>query len=452
MPPDFNSNRRIHFFQVKSMRRLLSSGLCSLLLASPVLALAQSRVPIEADRVVAVVNDDAITMSELKAKVANVERQLKGQNTPLPPQDVLVKQVLERLIVDRAQVQMARDSGMAISDPELDAAMRRIAESNRMSITEFRSRLEKDGISWNRFRDEIRDEILQSRLRDREVDSRVTVTDGEIDNYLANTAANGDNDAQLNLAHIMIRVPEQATSDQLVRLSNRADQAVAQLRAGEPFAKVAAAFSEAGDAMNGGVLGLRPRDRLPALYAEAGQKLKVGEVSEVLRSPAGFHIIKLLERKGGVDSLPPLRQTHARHILIKVNEAMSEAEALHKTQGLRERIANGASFAELAKLQSNDLSAAKGGDLGWLNQGDTVPEFEKAMDALKLHELSQPVKSPFGYHLIEVLERRVDEGSPERRRLAARQAIRDRKAEEAYDEWLRQVRDRAYVEYKLDDK
>ncbi len=225
---------------------------------------------------------------------------------------------------------------------------------------------------------------------------------------------------------------------------------MAQLRNGEPFAKVAAAFSDGGDAMAGGVLGLRAKDRLPALYVEAAQKLKVGEVSEVLRSPAGFHIIRLLERKGGVDALPALRQTHARHILIKVNEVVSDAEARHKLEGLRERIVNGGDFAELAKLHSNDLSSAKGGDLGWLYQGDTVPEFEKAMDALKLNELSQAIKSPFGYHLIQVLERRTDEGSPERKRLAARQALRERKADEAYDDWLRQVRDRAYVEYKLE--
>lgn len=440
-----------NFFSVELMHRALLSGVVSLFLISPLAVMAQGRVPIEADRVIAVVNDEAITLSELNARVATVERQLKGQNTPLPPKDVLTKQILERLIVDRAQMQLARESGITISDAELDAALRRIADANKIAPQDFRSRLEKDGIRWSRFREEIREEITLARLREREVDGRVNVTEGEVDNYLANTAAHGDADVQLNIAHILIRAPEQATTDQLTRLSNKADQAMVQLRRGEPFAKVAAAFSDSGDAMKGGVLGLRPMDRLPGLYAEAAQQLKPGAISDVLRSPAGFHIIKLLERRGGVDALPALRQTHARHILIKVNEVVSDAEARRKIEVLRERIVNGGDFAELAKLHSNDLSSTKGGDLGWLNQGDTVPEFEKAMDALKFNELSQPVKSPFGYHLIQVLERRTDEGSPERKRMAARQALRERKADEAYDDWLRQLRDKAYVEYKLED-
>lgn len=423
-----------------------------LLSCATIAASAQNRPPVDADRIVAVVNDEAITLSELKSRVATVVRQLQQQNTPLPPANVLNAQVLERMIVDHAQMQTARDTGIAISDGELDAALRRIADANRLPLQEFRQRLEKDGVRWSLFREEVRDEITLARLREREVDSRVTVTDGEVDNYLANMATQGDAATQVNLAHILIRAPEQATVEQLTRLSNKADQAIAQLQRGEPFAKVAAAFSDAGDAMAGGVLGLRARDRLPALYVEAAQKLKVGDVSGVLRSPAGFHIIKLLERKGGVDALPAIRQTHARHILIKINEIVSEAEARHKIDGLRERIVNGASFAELAKLHSNDLSSTKGGDLGWLNQGDTVPEFEKVMDALKINELSQPVRSPFGYHLIQVLERRMDEGSTERKRLAARQALRERKAEDAYDDWLRQVRDRAYVEYKLEEQ
>jgi len=437
---------------MKSLRFLLLSGACVWTALFTVPGQCQNRDPVEADRVVAVVNDEAITLSELKAKIASVEHQLKGQNTPLPPQDVLTKQILERMIVDRAQIQLAKESGIAISDNELDAALRRIADANKIPPQEFRARLEKDGVRWGRFREEIREEITMARLREREVDSRVAVTDGEVDNYLANNANNNEADVQINLAHILIRAPEQATTEQLTRLSNKADQAMAQLRRGEPFAKVAAAFSDSGDAMSGGVIGLRPLDRLPGLYADAAKSLQPGGVSDVLRSPAGFHIIKLLERKGGAEALPAIPQTHARHILIKVNEVVSDAEARRKLEGLRERLINGADFAELAKLNSNDLSSAKGGDLGWLNQGDTVPEFEKAMDALKPFELSQPVKSPFGYHLIQVLERRTDNGSPERKRLAARQALRDRKAEEAYDDWLRQLRDKAYVEYKLEDR
>ncbi|CAB1370002.1 peptidylprolyl isomerase [Denitratisoma oestradiolicum] len=415
---------------------------------------AQPKPPkaVEVDRLVAVVNDEAITLSELRTRLATVERQLRARNTPMPPMEVLERQLLERMIVDRVQMQMARDGGMEVSDPELDATLRRIAEGNRLSVPDFRAALEKDGISWSAFREEIRQEVMLSRLRDREVDSRVTVSDGEVDNYLSNAVNAGEAGVMVDLAHIVIRVPEQASPEQLMKLRTKAEQARAQLNRGEDFAKVAAANSDAPDAMSGGQVGQRSLDRLPALYAEALQKMQPGEVSTVLRSPAGFHIIKLLNRAGGLQSMPAIRQTRARHILIKVNELVSEVEAKRKLETVKERLGHGGDFAELAKLYSNDLSAAKGGDLGWLNQGDTVPEFERAMDSLAIGQVSDLVQSPFGWHLIQVQERRVDEGSAERKRLLARQALRERKAEEAYQDWVRQLRDRAYVEYRLEDK
>lgn len=415
---------------------------------------AQSKPPkaVEVDRLVAVVNDEAITLSELRTRLSTVERQLRARNTPMPALEVLERQLLERMIVDRVQIQMARDGGMEVSNPELDGALRRVAEGNRMSLPDFRSALEKDGVSWSAFREEIRQEIMLSRLRDREVDSRVTVSDGEVDNYLANAANAGEAGVMVDLAHIVIRVPEQASPEQLLRLRTKAEQARAQLNGGEDFAKVAAANSDASDAMSGGQVGQRSLDRLPALYGEALQKMQPGEVSTVLRSPAGFHIIKLLNRAGGLQSLPAIRQTRARHILIKVNELVSEIDAKRKLETVKERLDHGGDFAELAKLYSNDLSAAKGGDLGWLNQGDTVPEFERAMDGLAIGQVSNLVQSPFGWHLIQVQERRIDEGSEERKRLLARQALRERKAEEAYQDWVRQLRDRAYVEYRLEDK
>ncbi|MCK9285531.1 MAG: peptidylprolyl isomerase [Rhodocyclaceae bacterium] len=420
----------------------------SLFLLAPLLATA---APIDADRIVAVVNNEAITMLELTARVANVERQFSGQGQQLPPKAVLQRQVLDRLIVERAQIQFAQETGLEVSDEELDTSVRRIAEDNRLSVADFRAALERDGVSWRKFREEVRGEIVVGRLRDRDVTSRVTVSDGEIDNYLANVAAGADPDVQLEMAHIIIAIPEQPSSEQLMQLSKHADQVLARLKAGEDFAQVATATSESPDALKGGILGARSADRLPAIYAEAAQKLKPGEISPVLRSPAGFHIVKLIDRHGGVSGLPALRQTHARHILIRINEVVSDADARHKLDALRERLVNGADFAELARLYSNDLSAAKGGDLGWLYQGDTVPDFERTMDALKIGEYSQPVKSPFGYHLIQVLGRRTDEGSPERKRRVARQALQERKAAETYDDWLRQLRDRAYVEYKLDE-
>jgi peptidyl-prolyl cis-trans isomerase SurA len=359
--------------------------------------------------------------------------------------------MLERMIVDHVQLQFAKETGLHVSDSELDATLRRIADGNKLSLPDFKAALEKDGIVWARFREEIRDEMTVARLRDREVDNRVTVSEGEIDNFLANPEAFSGS-VEVTLAHIIIRVPEQAGPEQLTRIRARAEQALAQIRGGEDFAKVAATWSDAPDALTGGAMAARPLDRLPSLYAEAAQKMKAGDVSEILRSPAGFHIVKMVDRKGGAPLAQPLRQTHARHILIRVNELVSEAEARHKLEGLKERLDNGADFAELARLYSNDLSAAKGGDLGWLYQGDTVPDFEKAMDALKIGEVGQPTQSPFGWHLIQVLERRTEASSAERQRLAARQALRERKADEAYQDWVRQVRDRAYVEYRLDEK
>ncbi|MCX7164987.1 MAG: peptidylprolyl isomerase [Rhodocyclales bacterium] len=435
--------------------RLLLLCLLSILSFVPAYGQTKRAQPVEVDRIVAIVNDEAITGYELYARMATVERQLRGQNVQLPPREVLGRQLLERMISDRVQLQFAKETGLRISDIELDVAMRRIAEGNRLSLADFRTALEKDGIPWAKFREEIREEIVLSRLREREVESRLVVSDGEIDNYLANPEQGSNiGNIEVQTAHIVISVPEQASPDQLMRIGARAQAALDQIRRGENFAKVAASYSDAPDGLSGGAMGTRPLDRLPALYAEAVKKLKTGEVSDILRSPAGFHIVKLIDKKGdgGAKPVVALKQTRARHILIKVNELVSEAEAKRKLVALKERLDNGADFAELARLNSNDLSAAKGGDLGWLYQGDTVPDFEKAMDALKINQTSEPVQSPFGFHLIQVLERRTEDATAERQRLAARQVLRERKSDEAYQDWIRQMRDRAYVEYRVDER
>ena len=414
------------------------------------LALAQGRAPrvIEADRIIAVVNDEVITLNELTARMATVERQLRQQGTQMPPRDVLEKHILERMILDRVQFQLARETGMRIDDAQLDQTIARIAESNRIGVAQLRASLERDGISWSKFREDIRGEIVVGRLREREVDSRIVVSEGEIDNFLATAGMAGNE--EYNLAHILLRVPEQAKPEQLARLQARAEEIISQLRRGADFAQMAASYSDAPDGLSGGAMGWRSLERLPTLFAEAVPKLKPGEVSEVLRSPAGYHIVKLLDRRGGAIKAQPVEQTRARHILIKTSELVSEAEARRRLVALKERLTHGADFAELARLHSNDLSAAKGGDLGWLNPGDTVPEFERAMKSLKPGEVGEPVQSPFGWHLIQVMERRMDI-SQERVRQSARQTIRDRKADEAYQDWLRQIRDRAYVEYRLED-
>ncbi|MFY9327232.1 MAG: peptidylprolyl isomerase [Georgfuchsia sp.] len=421
-----------------------------LALLLPVTAHSVATPIIPADRVIAVVNNEAITEYDLKQRLTVALQQLRAQNIQPPSEDVMVKQVLESLIMERIQLQYAKETGLSISDSDLDATIRRIAESNKASVTEMKAAIERDGINWDRFRHDIREQVILSRVREREVDNRVNVSDGEIDNYLANPPA--VESGKVNIAHILIRVPEQASPEQLLQLRARAEQALAQIKAGEDFGKVVATFSDAPDALTGGVVGLRPVDSLPPLFGDVLGKLQPGETSEILRSPAGFHIIKLIERQDAKQGLPALKQTHARHILIRINELTSEADARHKLNSIKERLDHGANFAELARLYSDDLSASKGGDLGWLYQGDTVPEFERAMDELGINEISQPVQTPFGLHLIQVLERRVDEGSKERQRMVARMALRERKADEAYQDWLRQQRDQAYVEYRLDEK
>lgn len=435
---------------MKTFIRTVLALICMLAawFAQPVVA--APRDIIEADRIIAVVGGDVITYHELQSRLTSVLRQLQRQGTPLPPQDVLERQMLERMIMEQAQLQHARDSGLKVDDVQLDQAVSRIAASNKLTLQQFREALEKDGVSYAKFREEIRSEMAMVRLREREVDSKLVISDGEIDNYLADQKANGGGE-EFELAHILLRAPESASPEQLQKLRQRGEQAVQRAQAGENFAQLAAAYSDAQDALQGGGLGWRALDRLPALYADAASRLQSGEVSGLLRSAAGFHIVKLLGKRGG-NQPAAIMQTRARHILLRVNEVVSESEARRKLESVRERIVNGVDFAELARLYSQDGSATKGGDLGWLNPGDTVPEFEQAMDALKVNQVSEVIQSPFGMHLIQVQERRERDVSAERQRATARQALRERKLEEAYQDWLRQLRDRTYVENRFDEK
>jgi peptidyl-prolyl cis-trans isomerase SurA len=427
--------------------------LAAVLLAAPGAAPAQGPMParvLTVDRIVAVVNDEVITQFDLTLRTKLAVAQLSRQGTALPPAEILERQVLERMISDRVQLQLARETGIRIDDGQLEKILSRIAAENKMTLPQFREAIERDGMAFTRFREDLRDEVLISRLREREVDSRVVVTESEIDNFLKNSAAQGSND-ELNLAHILVRVPEGASPEQLAERRARAEQALGQVKAGTDFGQVAAAFSDAPDALKGGVMGARPTDRWPTLFADAARSLKVGEVSPVLRSPAGFHIIRIVDRRVGGNSVL-VQQTRARHILIRVNELVPEADANQRLRGLKERIENGAPFGELARLHSDDGSAARGGELGWISPGDTVPAFERAMDQLKVNEVSDPVRSDFGVHLIQVLERRSEDLTNERQRLGARQALRARKADETYQEWVRQIRDRAFVNLRLEER
>jgi peptidyl-prolyl cis-trans isomerase SurA len=405
------------------------------------------------DRIVAVVNKEVITYSELSEAVAAAERQLKRLKTPSPPRSVLERQVLERLILEKAQLQLARDTGLRVDELQVDRAVERIADSNKLTLPDFRKALESDGLSFAAWRGDVRDQMLMSRLREREVDNRITVSDGEVDNFLEQTKGRASLGMEYNLAHILLRVPEQASPERIAEVRRRADKALAEVRAGNAFGQVAASYSDAPDALQGGTLGWRSSDRLPELFSGALAAMNPGEVSDVLRSPAGFHVLKMLERRGVGASQGAVLQTRMRHILVRTNEAVSESDALRRLANLRERIVTGGEdFGALARVYSEDGTAARGGELEWIYAGDTVPEFERAYSALRIGEVSQPVRTQFGFHLIQVLERRSSDLSPERRRLQARQALRDRKSDEAYQEWLRQLRDQTYVDLRLDER
>ena len=426
------------------MQRLLL-----LALLWPLLALGQGAL---VDRIVAVVNKEVITFSELSAAVASAERQLRRQGTPMPERGVLERQMLERLILDKAQLQMARDRGIRVDELQLDRAVQRIAENNNMTLADFRRALERDRIPWEAWREDLREQILLTRLREREVDEKIQVNDTEIDLFLEEMKARPER-AEYNASHILVRIPEQATPERIQEARSRALQAATEARAGADFGRLAASYSDAPDALEGGVLGWRTGERMPEMFAATLARMKPGEVSEPLRSAAGFHVLKLNDRRDA-GTTAPVMQTRARHILVRTSEAVSESEARRRVADLRDRIVNGkADFAELARVHSDDAaSAARGGELDLIHPGDTVPDFERALQDLKPGDLSQPVKTPFGYHLIQVLERRASDVSQERRRLDARKILRERKSEESYQEWLRQLRDQVYVELRLEER
>jgi peptidyl-prolyl cis-trans isomerase SurA len=428
------------------MRRLLVAVALSLGVAG---GAGAQRVAL-VDRIVAVVNRDVVTHSELRERVEATVRQLRRQGTPLPEAALLERQILERLILEKVQLQLAQENGIRVDEVQLDRAIERIAQDNNLALAEFRRALERDGVGFERFREEVRTQIVLNRLREREVDDRIEVSESEIDLYLEESRVTGGGRADYHLAHILVRLPEQASPERIEQARARAEKARAEALAGGDFARIAASYSDGADALSGGVMGWRAEDRLPELFVGALRAMKPGEVSDVLRSPGGFHVLKLLEaRRGGADA--PVTQTRVRHILVRASELVSEAEARRKLADLRERIVIGrADFGELARQHSEDATAGRGGSLDWVYPGDTVPDFERAMNVLQPGEVSEPVKTPFGWHLIQVLERRTAGLTPERRRMQARLALRERKGDEAFQDWLRQLRDRAYVEIRLE--
>ena len=401
-------------------------------------------------QIVAVVNDEVVTRHELDERVAAAVRTLQKQGTPLPAHDALEKQLLESMIMDLLLLQTAKDTGVRVDDEQLDRALHRIAQENKISsLDQFRDKLEKQGVDFKKFREEIRGQIISTRLREREVDSKLFISDSEVDNYLATESSLPGNGEEFHLAHILVVIPDQASAAVIQSSQKRANDALAQLHNGANFAQVAAGFSDSKDALQGGDIGWRPGDQIPAGFREVVAQMHPGDVSPVLRSPNGFHIIKVIDRRSK-NQPTIITQTHVRHILIKTSDLVPDSEAKSRLLEIKKRIENGASFAEQAKLYSDDGSASQGGDLGWVSPGETVPEFEKIVNSLQPGEMSGAVQTGFGWHLIQVLERRNTDISEEQKRQQARLAIRTIKSDEAWQDWLRQLRDSAHVEYRAE--
>jgi peptidyl-prolyl cis-trans isomerase SurA len=409
---------------------------------------ATTTVPL--DRVLVVVNDEAITQYDLAEQRRIVLAQLKAANITPPSGDVLDKQVMERLIIERGLLQYAKDNGIRVDDTTVERTILRVAEENKFKPDEFRKVLEREGIAYPTYREDVRKQVIVQRIREREVDSKLAVSDAEVDNYLATIASQSGED-EYQLSHVYVTVPEQATPDVVEARRKRAETALAQINGGKDFAEVAASYSDAPDASSGGNLGWRTPARLPTVFADVVRTMKPGQVSGILRSAGGFHIVKLAEVRNK-NQPTVVDQTRARHILIKVNETTSESEGKKKIERLRDRIASGAKFEDVARVNSEDASSARGGDLGGISPGDTVPDFERAMGSLAINDVSEPIRTPFGWHLIQVLERRKQDITQERRREQARNALRQRKSDEQFDDFVRQMRDRMYVEYKTDER
>ncbi|MFZ1829209.1 MAG: peptidylprolyl isomerase [Candidatus Competibacteraceae bacterium] len=423
------------------------------------------------DAIVAVVNDDVITRRELEAATAQIQRQLQQKKAPIPPQPVLERQVLERLILSQLELRAAERNGVTVDDATLNAAIDNLARRNKMNLTQLRQTVEKDGLSFARFRDDVRRELMAARLRQKVVDSQIRISEQDVDSLRTQIAGQGGparsgqpgnhSDArQYHIAQILLAVPEGASPDQIAAIKRQAEEVLARLRKGEDFRQMAASVSTGQQALEGGDLGWRDAEQLPTIFTSVVPKLRPGQFSELVRSPSGFHIVKLLEVRGGGVSPPASRapapaagmvnQTRVRHILLKSSPDLSDDEARQKLEQLRQRIQSGEDFAALARTHSDDKgSGARGGDLGWISPGMLVPEFEQELGALQANQVSAPFKTQFGWHLAQVLDRREGPASPEAEQARVREALFRRRSDEEWEQWLRRLRDEAYVEVRL---
>ncbi|MEO8060685.1 MAG: peptidylprolyl isomerase [Burkholderiales bacterium] len=424
----------------------------ALVLAAP-LALAQTRAPVvpsTADYIVAVVNQELVTNAELQQRIARITENAAKEKAALPPPDELRKQVLDVLINERVQVTNARETGQRLDEAELDRAVLNVAVQNQMTMPQLRSRLQQQGIAYPTFRNNLRDQLLMERVREREVNARIRISNEEIDTALERRQAAAAGGLQLNIAQILVTVPEGASPAEVSQRQARAEAAMARVKAGEPFDKVAREVSEDGNRSQGGVIGLRAADRLPDVFVDFVKALKPGEVAPtLLHSGAGFHVLKLVERTQGLGAGFTVPQTHARHILLRPSAQLSQEAAGRRLAEFKARILSGAkTFEQMAQENSEDGSAARGGDLGWSSPGMLVPEFEAAMNALPINGISDPIISRFGVHLIQVLERREAVLDAKQQREQVRNVLREQKFEDAYNDWIRDLRGRAYIELR----
>ena len=397
------------------------------------------------DYIVAVVDNEPITNLEVNSLAAMVDPAANKTG-----RESLLREALENLINESAQLQIARQMNMQIAPAELQMAIENTAQRNQISVEEMKQRLLSQGIGWERYRTQIKRQMLLQRVREREVTSRIKIQDHEVEAFLQESNKAQDvSKSDIHIAHILIGLSEKATADEVTQAFNKANDILSQAKKGADFGKLAAEFSQAPDRVNGGQLGLRSPERYPTLFVDAVRSLQVAGLAGPIRSGAGFHILKLIERRSA-DALPStITQTHARHILLRPSNQLSQDAARAQLAGFRQQIETGkATFEELAKLHSQDGSATQGGDLGWANPGNMVPEFEKVMDSLNLGEISDPLVSRFGVHLVQVLERREAPLSIRDKQDMARNILRDRKFDETMKNWEREMRGRAYVDYR----
>lgn len=408
----------------------------------------RAAAPLTADYIVAIVNQELVTAGELEIRLRQVRENARRSGAQLPPADELKREVLNMLIDERVLITNARDSGMRLDDAEVERAMANVAAQNQLSPTQLRERLRREGVDYKTFRNNIRDQIMVERMREREVQARIRISDSDVENWLEKQRSAAGNSTEYNIAQVLVTVPERASEAEVQARRAKAEAALARVRGGEAFDAVAREVSEDTNRAKGGEIGARSADRLPDIFVQAVMPLKAGEVSPtLLRSPAGFHVLKLIAR---TDAAPfTITQTRARHILLRPSAQLSREAAARRLAEFKRQIGSGArSFEQLARDNSEDGSAAQGGDLGWVSPGNFVPEFEEAMNALPINGLSDPVASRFGVHLIQVVERRKVVLDAKQQREQARAALREQKFESAYAEWVRDLRSRAYVELR----